>query len=116
MVLFDSMVTLASHLDDPIAYICWKPNALLHELSHFVHEPPSHTILVSASRSGKARWVLDVLWNSYCSSLIDSNPLGSSGIQSAIQTIMPNDPRFHPVPPLRRLNTNLHKQATAIRY
>ncbi|KAF8737072.1 hypothetical protein AX14_013518 [Amanita brunnescens Koide BX004] len=110
---------VAFHLDTPIPCICGKPNMLLHELGYFFDEPelqrrvnnvfmptsPSHTILVNTSGSGKTRLLLEGLcqnWGFYFTSFVDSSLLGSSDIQNAIQTTVPNDPQFrHLLPPPR---------------
>jgi hypothetical protein len=104
------------HLEDlQIPCVKGKPNLLLHDLGSFGHDktlrerlqnifmPSNHTFLVNTSGSGKTRLLLEGLcenWGFYFTSLIDSSMLGSSDVQNAIRTRVPDSPTFHPnLPP-----------------
>ncbi|KAF9482872.1 hypothetical protein BDN70DRAFT_379948 [Pholiota conissans] len=93
-----------------------KPNLLLHGLGSFSRDEElekrlknifmanNHTFFVNTSGSGKTRLLLEGLcenWGFYFTSLVDSSLLGSSDVQNAIKTHVPDSPKFrHILPPM----------------
>ncbi|EAU81607.2 hypothetical protein CC1G_02623 [Coprinopsis cinerea okayama7 len=86
-----------------------KPNILLHDLGAFQEDKVlqdrlknifmanNHTFLVNTSGSGKTRILLEGLcqnWGFYFTSLVDSSLLGSTDVQNAISTHVPDTPGF----------------------
>lgn len=62
------------------------------------YSPNMSSFLVNTSGSGKTRLLLEGLcenWGFYFTSLIDSSMLGSSDVQNAITTRIPDSPNFH---------------------
>ncbi|KAH6879719.1 hypothetical protein BKA70DRAFT_1207313 [Coprinopsis sp. MPI-PUGE-AT-0042] len=86
-----------------------KPNILLHDLGTFQEDEVllrrlqnifmanNHTFLVNTSGSGKTRILLEGLcrhWGFYFTSLVDSSLLGSSDVENAISSHIPDSPGF----------------------